>query len=168
MDIKDTSDRDIAGRQESELRPPLTDRVTVRDGRDMNDVIHYLSELFSKLSSDAGNLINLQIELLKAELRESTTLVARNSVLIVAGAVVGGIAFAVITLAIIGFIAAAFPMEILMAWAVAALIVGVVYALIAGGLVFAGMKSLKSRNMAPTRSIDEIKRDKQWVKEIKN
>lgn len=139
------------------------------DSREVRDVFGYLGELFSKLSTDAGNLINLQVELLKAELRESTAIMARNSVLILAGAVVGAITLAVITLAIIGFIATALPFESdIMAWAVSALIVGVVYALIAGGLVFAGIKNFKERNMAPTRSIEEIKRDKEWVKEIKS
>lgn len=165
----DTNNFETAERQSVSNRPDTSDYVPGRTDRDMSDVIHYLGELFSKLSSDAGNLINLQIELLKAELRESTTVLARNSVLIVAGAMVGAIAFAVITLAIIGFVAAVLPItEDIMAWAVAALIVGLVYSLIAGGLVLAGIKSLKSRNMKPERSIEEIKRDKEWVKEIKS
>lgn len=167
MDSADYRDRDAEGRQSLSGRQNNSDGMS--DGRDMSDVFHYLGELFSKLSSDAGNLINLQIELLKAELRESATVVARNSILLMAGGVVGILAVAVITFAIIGFVASMLPItDNIMAWAVAALIVGVLYALVAGGLAFAGLKSFKNRNIAPERSIEEMKRDKEWVKEIKS
>ncbi len=163
MDVVDSKE------YENALRKREDGRDVVGGDRDMGDVFSYLGELFSKLSSDAGNLITLQMELLKAEVRESATVMIKNSVLITLGAVVGMLSFAIITLALTGFIAAALHIqEDPMAWAVAALIVGVVYALIAGGLVFAGLKHLKGRKLAPERTIEEIKRDKEWVKEIKS
>jgi hypothetical protein len=133
----------------------------------MSDSFSRLSDLIKTLSQDLGNLVTLQIELLKAETKDSAKTLARDSALLIAGAVLAYIAFCVITLAIIGFIAAALPMDLLMAVAVSSVIVGVAYALLAGGLAWAGINHLKKRGVAPERTIEEIRRDKEWVKDIR-
>lgn len=138
-----------------------------RNDQGMGDTFSRLSELIKTLSNDVGNLMTLQIGLLKAETREGAKTLARDSALLIAGSILAYIAFCVITLALIGFIAAALPMDLLMAVAVSALIVGVLYALIAGGLAWAGINHLKKRGVAPERSIEEIRRDKEWVKDIR-
>lgn len=138
-----------------------------RHDQGMGDTFSRISDLIKTLSNDMGNLVTLQINLLKAETREAAKTLARDSALLIAGGVLAYIAFCVITLAIIGFIAAALPMELLMSVAVAAVIVGVVYAIIAGIMAWMGLNHLKKRGVAPERSIDEVRRDKEWVKEMK-
>ena len=134
---------------------------------DQLDTFAFLSERISKLSADVGNLVSLRIDLLKAELQDGAATLARDSALIVAGAVFGLFAFGVLTFAIIGFIASALTMGAVMNWAVSAIIVFVAYSIIAGGLIFAGIQHLKKRGVAPEKSIAEVKRDKEWVREIR-
>ncbi len=139
----------------------------VRTERDMSDSLSRLSDMIKTLSTDIGNLLTLQIGLLKAETRDAAKTLARDSALLITGAVLAFIAFCVITLAIVGFVANALDMEPIMAVAVAALIVGVVYAIIAALLAWMGINHLKKRGLAPERSIEEAKRDKEFVKEIR-
>lgn len=146
----------------------LEGRIPDRDGHNISDVISYVGDLFGRLGSDISNLISLRADLLKAELRDGAKTLAIDSALLIAGAFLGIFAFSAITLAIIGFIANALPLEGFMAFAVSAIIVGVAYAIIAGILVFAGIRHLQKRGVAPQRSIAEVKRDKEWVRDIKN
>jgi hypothetical protein len=140
----------------------------MKDDRNIGDVFSYLGELFGKLTSDFGELFSLHVDLLKAEAKESAKVLARDSAMLIVAAVLGWFAFTAVTLALIAVIAAYLPMESqLLAFAAGAAIVGVVYLVIAGGLAFAGIKHLQERSLAPDRTIHEIKRDKEAVKEIR-
>jgi hypothetical protein len=115
-----------------------------------------------------GNLVTLRIDLLKVELRDSTKTFARDSAMMVAGAVIGLFAFGALTAALVAFMATVLPLTAGKAVAASALIVGVAYAIIAGLLVFLGIRHLKKRGVKPERSIEEIRRDKEWMKEIRH
>jgi len=136
--------------------------------RDLSSAISHLGDLISKLAKDLGTLVTLQKELLKAELKESTSIIARQSVMLAIGGVLGLFALMTLTLAILFFIAMALPWAPLLNLGVAAAIVFVVYAVIGGLLVMMGIKKLNADNLKPDRSIKEIKRDSEMVKELKN
>jgi hypothetical protein len=139
-----------------------------KDDHSMKDVVAYLGELFSRLTSDLGELFSLHMDLLKAEARDSVKTLARDSALMITGAVLGLFAFWGLTLALMALIAGLLPIEnALLAFAAGTAIVGVLYAIIAGALVMAGIKHLQKRSLAPDRTIQEIKRDKEAVKEIR-
>lgn len=137
------------------------------NGQDMKDVFQYLGDLFSRLGNDLSTLMNLRMDLLKAELQEAGKVLAIDSILVIAGGFLGFFAFSTITLALVGFLAHVLPQEGFLAFGLSALIVGAVYALIAGGLIFAGIRHLQRRGITPERSIEEIERDKQLVKELR-
>jgi uncharacterized membrane protein YqjE len=156
----------------SEYRTPLGTNTNSIDtsnlnGRDNGDVFGYLGRLIGDLTKDVGNLVTLHLDLLKVELKDSSKTLARDSVLAIAGAVMAMFAFGALTAALIAFISAMLPMDDAKAVAAGALIVGVLYAVIAGILVFMGINHLKKRPLAPERTMEEVQKDKQWVKEIK-
>ncbi len=132
-----------------------------------SDTFGFLSDRISKLSTDLGNLVSLRVDLLKAEARDGAKTLARDSALVIAGGIFGIAAFAVLTLAIIAFVAGALTMGTFMNWAVASLIVFAAYSVIAGVLVMLGIKHLQKKGIKPERSIEEVRRDKEWVREMK-
>jgi len=140
---------------------------TAKDGRDMGDVFNYLGGLISQLTTDVGNLVTLHIDLLKVELRDSAKTLARDSILVIAGAVVGLFAMGALTMGLIALISTFLPLQPVMAVAASAGIVMLVYAIIAGVLVMLGINHLKKRGLKPERSVEEIRRDKEWVQEIR-
>jgi len=139
----------------------------VDNGSPRSDTFGFLSDRISKLSTDLGNLVSLRVDLLKAEARDGAKTLARDSALVIAGGIFGMAAFAALTLSIIAFVASALNMETFMSWAVGALIVFAAYAVIAGVLVMLGIKHLQKQGIKPERSIAEVRRDKEWVREMK-
>lgn len=136
--------------------------------RSINDVFSYISELFSRLTSDLGELFNLHTELFKAEMRDAGKAIARDSALLIAAAAIGWFAFAGFTLALIALVSWLLPIdEAHLSLAAGAAIVGVLYAILAGVLAMMGIKHLQKSSLAPDRTIQEIKRDKEAVKELK-
>jgi len=131
------------------------------------DTFGFLSDRISKLSHELGDLVSLRIDLLKAEASDGAKTLARDSALVIAGAVFGLFAFAALTLGFIGLIAGALTMGMYMNWAVASFIIFAAYAVIAGALVMMGIKHLQKKGIKPERSIEEVQRDKQWVQEIR-
>lgn len=148
--------------------PPTPERIHLKEDRSISDVFSYLGDLFSRLTSDLGELFSLHMDLLKAEVRDTAKTLARDSAMIIAAAVLGWFAFAGITLALIAFVSHLLPIEAVhLSLGTGAAIVGVLYAVIAGALAMAGIKHLQKASLAPDRTIHEIKRDKEAVKELK-
>jgi hypothetical protein len=79
--------------------------------------------------------------------------------MLVAGAVLGIYALGILLLFAVYALAGPLP-----DW-LAALIVGVVVAIIAAVLVKVGLDRVKSVNPAPDKTIDSVKEDIQWVKQ---
>lgn len=135
-------------------------------GRDLNETVHYIGSLVSRLGNNISEMLGLRAELLKEELKESGRTLARDSALLVSGAVLGLFAVGVLSLALVSLVAWLLPFTLLASLALGALIVGVAYAAIAGVLAWYGLDHLKKRGVAPERSIEEMEKDKQWVSEI--
>jgi hypothetical protein len=118
-----------------------------------------LSELFSDLSRQTTELIRQEMRLARAELSSKVSDFGRGATMIGAGAVLGltavmAIAAAIILLMVSGGIPP---------W-VAAAITAAIFALIAFGLVQAGLSAFKRQSLAPTRTIDSLKETTQWLK----
>jgi hypothetical protein len=96
------------------MEPVTTDSVRSRDlafrGDDgiangEADSAGRIGELFGKLTTDVGQLMTLRIDLLKAELRDGAKTLARDSALMIAGAVMAWFAFMAATLALCALVA---------------------------------------------------------------
>jgi uncharacterized membrane protein YqjE len=118
-----------------------------------------LGELTKRLSDAVSRLVRKEAELAKTELSEKA-----RSMAVGAGLAVGA---GVLALAALGALTAAAILALattIASW-LAALIVGIAVALVAGGLALIGVKRLqRAAPPVPVETVDSVKEDIQWVK----
>jgi uncharacterized membrane protein YqjE len=128
------------------------------DGPRMEPATPPLGELVKQLAQDSATLVRQEITLAKAELRQNAKSVARDVAMIAVGAVlaaVGGLVLVAFLVILLGSVLANY-------W-LGALIVGALFVIVGGALVAANLKKLQKEEVAPTRTIETLKEDKQWV-----
>jgi membrane protein len=117
------------------------------------------SELMRELTDQTTALVRKEIALAKVELAEKGKKAGLGAGMFGAAALLGAGAFAAITACAILALA-----TLLEGW-LAALIVAVVYAAIAGVLAMRGKKQVKEATPpVPERAVDSTKEDLEWVK----
>ena len=126
-----------------------------------------LPSLFSRLGDDVMQLFDTKMSLLKVELKEEANAYARGGAMIAMGGVIAAIGFALLNVAV------AFGISVLLAgvdisqaarYAIGFLAAGVLY-LIVGGIMVSTMKNrLAKQSLVPNRTVAELRKDKQWLK----
>jgi uncharacterized membrane protein YqjE len=126
-----------------------------------------LPSLFSRLGDDVMQLFDTKMTLLKVELKEEANAYARGGAMIAIGGVIAAIGFALLNVAV------AFGISVLLAgvdisqaarYAIGFLAAGVLY-LIVGGIIVSTMKNrLAKQSLVPDRTVAELRKDKQWLK----
>lgn len=117
-----------------------------------------LGDLFRQLAQDSATLVRQEVALAKAELQQNVKTAVRDATMAAVG---GGLAL-VGALVLVLFLVLALGDALNEYW-LGALIVGLVF-LIAGGLLAMGsLKKLKNDGLAPERTIQTLKEDKQWA-----
>lgn len=134
----------------------------VRDPkRDDNDP-RSVPQLLADFTRDTTALLQDELALARSEANEKIAQIGRGVTSLATG---GLILFAALLVllqaAVIGLHEA---MDTTMGW-LAPLIVGVIVAIIGGAMLAAGRKRIRPENLKPQRSIDEAKRDRDFVKE---
>jgi drug/metabolite transporter (DMT)-like permease len=119
-----------------------------------------LKELFGDLTQSVTTLFRKEIELARAETSEKVSQAG-----VAAGAIAAGGILALAALIVLLVALAAALTELGLAPALSALIVGGVVAIIAFALIYKGMNDLKASNLAPTRTVEALRRDAHMVKE---
>jgi uncharacterized membrane protein YqjE len=118
-----------------------------------------IGELVKDLANQTSTLVRQEIELAKAELTDRGKRAAKGAGMLGAGAAVGLLALGALTAVLIAALDLAMP-----TW-LAALIVTVVYAAIAGVLIQIGRKQVQeAAPPVPEETIDSVKEDVQWAK----
>jgi uncharacterized membrane protein YqjE len=132
-----------------------------------------LPTLFSRLGDDVMRLVDTKLSLIKVELKEDASFYARNGAYTAVGAMVALIGFALVNVAVAFFIANAFGSNAAntvaqkfgpTSYGLGFLITGVAYMVIGGIVVLVMKKKLADYNPVPTKTLDEIRKDKQWLK----
>jgi Putative Actinobacterial Holin-X, holin superfamily III len=119
-----------------------------------------LKDLLVDLSNSITTLFRKEIQLARAETSEKVTQIGVALGSIAGGAILALAALIVLLQAlVIGIAEAGVPAG----WA--SLIVGVIVAVIAYVLIHKGTSDLKASNLAPSRTVDSLKRDAQVAKE---
>lgn len=119
-----------------------------------------LQNLIGEALRESSDLARKELTLFKAELAENMkTLVIGAALMAVAG-IFAIAALMLFTEALVEWLATVVDSE-----ALAALIVGVVMAVIAVGLVLYGRSTMSATSLAPNRAIKSIQRDKQVLSE---
>ena len=116
-----------------------------------------LSELLSEMSTELSTLLRKEVELVKAETKDTVSQAAKAGVLL--GAVAVGGLFALLLLAM----AAAFGLAEVMATGLAFLVVGLVFLLVAG-VAFAMARKKLAEVRPPEQAIATIKEDVEVAK----
>jgi uncharacterized membrane protein YqjE len=120
-----------------------------------------LGELFGALTQDLGMLVRQETQLAKVEIQEKLARATRDLVSLAAGGLVAWIGgLAVVTALILLLIQ---PVG-LAPW-LAALVVGVVLAVIGAVMLRGGLRDLRQMDPAPRRTVESIKGDIELVKE---
>jgi uncharacterized membrane protein YqjE len=126
-----------------------------------------LPGLFSRLGDDVMDLFNSQLALFKVEIKEEASAYARGVTMIAVGAVIAVIGFALLNVAI------AFAVSTLFAqanfsqpasYALGFVATGVFYLLVGGSVVLLMNNRLAKQELVPKRTVAELRKDKQWLK----
>jgi hypothetical protein len=116
-----------------------------------------LGELLSTLSNQAGLLIRQELELAQAEMTRKVTRAGRNVAFIAIGGVLAQAALLAVVAALILVLS-----EVMSPW-LAALIVSVLLAIVAGLLVRYGLNKLKEIDPTPRRTVETMRENKEWL-----
>jgi uncharacterized membrane protein YqjE len=143
-----------------------TSLISVNESTMRNDM-ESLPTLFSRLGDDVMQLFNSQLTLFKVEIKEEANAYLRGAIMIGLGAVVALIGFALLNVAV------AFGVSTLFAqanfsqtasYALGFVITGIFYLLV-GTIVVTAIKSrLAKQDLVPNRTVEELRKDKQWLK----
>lgn len=117
-----------------------------------------IGELFADLANQSRNLVIQEVALAKVELSEKMSQATKGMTYVAIG---GAIAFAGF-LALVG--AAIFGLALFMPAWLAALIVGVVVAIVGYILVQMGLSDLKPKDLKPEQTIQSVKETQEWAK----
>jgi uncharacterized membrane protein YqjE len=126
-----------------------------------------LPSLFSRLGDDVMQLFDTKMSLLKVEIKEEANEYARDGIMIGAGGIIAAVGFALLNVALAFGISTLFANTDLSQaakYAIGFLSAGVLY-LIIGSIIMVTMKNrLAKQSLVPDRTVAEIRKDKQWLK----
>jgi len=148
-------------------------RVEVPATVEQQTDLENLPTLFSRLGDDVMRLVDTKLSLVKVELKEDASFYARNGAYTAVGAMVALIGFALVLVAVAFFVANFFgstaPGVVAekfgpTSYGLGFLITGAVFMAVGGVVVMVMKKRLADYNPVPTTTLDEIRKDKQWLK----
>ena len=113
-----------------------------------------VSELFADALDQFSNLIRSEIQLARAEISAKTA-----QALVGLGLLAGAAVLLIPSLVLLLMALSAFLVELGMTPSVGHLLAGILGALIAGVLGWAGMNRLRAENLIPSRTIKQLQRD---------
>jgi uncharacterized membrane protein YqjE len=128
--------------------------------------IDQLPTMFGKLGDDVMQLLDAKLGLLKLEMKEEAGVYTRLGAMLAAGGALAAIGFLLVNVAVAFFISRLFVASFTepIAYALGFVVTGALYLIIGGILVTVMKNRLTKHSAAPQRSIDEFRKDKQWLK----
>jgi uncharacterized membrane protein YqjE len=129
-----------------------TERYTIQDPD------RSLGDLIGDLTSEFGALVTSHIDLAKAEIKQDVRDASK------AGGMFGAAAVSALLALLLLSAAAAWGMAEVMAPGWAFLIVGALWAVVAGITALMGRKTVAQMEPGPRQTMEEIKEDKEWLR----
>jgi hypothetical protein len=118
-----------------------------------------LGELFSELAQETSTLVRQEVNLAKTEMSQKASTAGKHIGVLAAG---GALAYAGLLAILAGVIA--LLNDVMPLW-VAALLVGIVVAIVGYLLIRKGLDALKREDFAPRETLETLKEDQQWAKD---
>ena len=150
----------------AELERRATAAAPARVRRDEPTDIDQIPALVGKLGDDVMALMDAKLGLLKVELKEEAGAYSRLGALMAAGGVLAAIGFTLVNVAVAFFVARLFFESFTppVSYALGFVVTGAIY-LVVGAVIAITMKNrLAAHSAAPQRSMEELRKDKQWLK----
>lgn len=126
-----------------------------------------LPSLVGRLGEDVVQLFDTKLSLLRVEIKEEVNAYARGGLAMALGGIVAAVGFALLNVAVAFGVSTLFADSDLSQaarYATGFVITGLFY-LISGGIVIAVMKNrLAKHDLVPNRTVNELRKDKQWLK----
>src|SRR4030095_1507269 len=125
------------------------------------------SQLLSRLGEDVMELVSSQLTLLRVELRDEARTFAGGAALIGLGAAIALIGFALVNVAValgVSTLFAGSNLSPAAQFALGFVITGLFYLLVGGIIVLAMKNRLAKIDVVPDRFVEELRKDKQWLK----
>ena len=117
-----------------------------------------VGELLGELTGDLSKLMRQELELAKLELKEEATKTGKAAGMLAGAGVAGHLVLVFLSLTVMWALANVMDL----AWA--ALIVTVIWAIVAAVLGLSGRTKLKQVNLKPEQTIDTLKEDAEWAR----
>ncbi|MET9801146.1 phage holin family protein [Streptomyces sp. NPDC006368] len=137
---------------------PGTDAPRPRGPRSVESDDPSIGDLLSEISTDLSQLVRDEIELAKAEIKQESVKAGK------AVGMLGGAGYAGHLAVLLGSLTLIFALANVMDIAWAALIVTVVWAVVAAVLYTTGRKRLRTVNLKPEQTMESLKEDAQWAR----
>jgi uncharacterized membrane protein YqjE len=126
-----------------------------------------LPALLSRLGDDVMELVDTKLSLLKVEVREEANTFIHGGVVMAIGGVIATVGFVLVNVAVALGVATLFTNSTLSPaaqYALGFVITGAIY-LVLGSIIAMAMKSrLARQSVVPPRTVAELKKDTQWLK----
>lgn len=126
-----------------------------------------LAALVSRLGDDVMQLFDTKLSLLKVEIKEDVDAYVSSGLGIGLGGIVAAIGFALLNVAVAFGVSTLFANANLSQaakYALGFVVTGIFY-IIVGGIVILAMKNrLAKSDLVPNRTLEELRKDKQWLK----
>lgn len=126
-----------------------------------------LPALVGRLGDDVMQLFDTKMSLLKVEIKEEVSQFTRSAALIAAGGVIAAIGFALLNVAVafgISTLFAATDLSQPAQYAIGFLTTGLLYVIVGAIIVTAMKNRLAKQHLVPDRTVEELRKDKQWLK----
>src|SRR4051794_18305718 len=117
-----------------------------------------VGELIGNISNDLSTLFRQEVELAKAEVKQEATKAGKAAGMLGAAGYAGHLAVVLLSFAVV------FALSNVIDPGWAALIVGVIWGIVAAVLFANGRKKLKTVDPVPHRTVGTLKEDAQWLK----
>ena len=133
---------------------------------EMQTDIEGLPALFGRLSDGVMTLLDTKLSLLKVEIKEDVNGYISGAVTILIGGIIAAVGFAILNVAVALFVGWLLPNTLseFVRLALGFAITGVIYLLVGGIFIITAKNRLAKQDIVPNRSVDEIRKDKQWLK----
>jgi hypothetical protein len=119
-----------------------------------------VGELIGEVASDLSKLMRQELELAKVEMKAEASKAGKGAGMLAGAGVAGHLLLIFISLALMFGLTALFDMDL--GWS--ALIVAVLWGIVAAVLAASGRKKLREVNPKPERTVETLKEDAQWAK----
>jgi uncharacterized membrane protein YqjE len=126
-----------------------------------------LPVLFGRLGDDVMQFFDTKLSLLEVEMKEEANAYVRGGMVIGAGGIVAAVGFALVNVAVafgVSTLFSGFALSQTAKYALGFVITGIFY-LIMGSIVVKVMNNrLAKVKLLPERTVEELRKDKQWLK----